>query len=471
MTQPLEYTDKKDPLEIVVDFLEKANYDSLASDVIDVFAKASTGIEQINLIAKLYLDVRNIDKAEEYALKVLKMAQRPEEKYNIRSNLAKMYNNINEPAKSLFYSKQNLAITPDNPDTNLEMVFSYYLLNQKEESERLLLKLKEKEHLLSDRHRNIVNFNMGTYNLQKGNFIEGLKGFMFGAKNLEIWFSPRELPYRHWTGGVYPGRTLIMFMEGGGIGDEFITVRFMDDLKKLGFDPVYYSTRPEIAEVFNRCGYRSVTTLDGLPKDSMWTYAMQVPIYLKSTPESVKRSNYLYASDKHREKWSFLKDRTKLKIGVRWQGNAKNERDLHRKVPLADIMKTLNDTFDPDEVEYYSLQIGDGVEALANYPEIIDLTDKIESYEDTLAMLENLDLVVTSCTSVLHAAAIVGTKTMGLVPISAYFTWVSPSTNNTSIWYEDNLRIFHQQTPKKWDEPMAEVKDYLQKVFPDNLKH
>jgi tetratricopeptide (TPR) repeat protein len=456
---------KDDPLAQVVEFLEKADRDQLASDVIDVFAKYSNNIEQINLIAKLYLDVRNIEKAEDYAQRVLLLAPNPESKYNARANLGKMYNNINEPTKSLFYSRINAAVTPDDPDTKLEMVFSLYLLGRNTEAEAILRDMKTNEHTLSERHRDIVNFNLGTYDMQAGHFLKGLGGFLINVKKLELWFSPKELPYTYWNGGVYPGRTLILFMEGGGIGDEFITIRWMQDLKNLGFNPVYYTTRKDIYDIFTRCGYDCVMNLDNVPKNALWTYAMQVPLWLQVKPEQVRRENYLHPSQAARDKWAWVKDSKKIRIGVRWQGNAKNERDLHRRVPLDKIMPALKSALQGREVEYYSLQIGDGSEETAKYPELIDVSDQIESYDDTFALLENLDFVVSSCTSVLHAAAIMGTRTLGLIPISAYFTWLSPPTQgrpgNTSIWYGDNLRFFRQTEPKDWAKPLAELTDCL----------
>jgi hypothetical protein len=464
MSKPEKYAEN-DPLSIVVNYLEKANYDELATQVINVFAQDAQNIEQVNLIAKLYLDVRNLAKTEEYSLKVLKMAGTPQEKYNARANLAKMYNNMNEPAKSLFYSKINLAVDSNNVDTKLELLFSHYLLGEKDVAEKILRDLKSNEHNLDQHHRDIVNFNLGTYDMEQGKFLTGLAGFLINVKKLELWFSPKELPYKYWDGGIFPGRTLILFMEGGGIGDEFITVRWMDDLKKFGFRPIYYTGRKDLYDIFNRCGYEAVLNLDNVPEDSLWTYAMQVPLWLEVQPEQVLREKYLYPSEEHREKWKFIKESKKFKIGVRWQGNSKNERDLHRKVPLDEIMKNLREVYKDKDVEYYSLQIGDGSEEAAEYPELIDISGKIKSYNDTFALLENLDLVVSSCTSVLHAAAIMGTKSIGLVPISAYFTWLSPElsgrSHHTSIWYADNLRIFKQIKPKNWDKPMEEMRAYL----------
>ena len=470
MTQPIPY-DTTDPLSFVVNFLEKANQDELASKVIDVFAASAHNssvnnkrpIEQFNLLAKLYLDIRNIPKAEAFALRVLGLAQSQEETYNARANLAKLYNNVNEPAKSLFQSNLNRFYTPNDPDTLLESVFSLYLLNRKAEAEAILRELKAHEAELSEHHQDIVNFNLGTYDLEQGKFIEGMKGFMLKGRKLNIWFSPRQLPYKFWDGGAYPGKTLILFAEGGGIGDEMLSVRYMDDLKAIGFNPVYYTSREDLYDIFNRCGYKTIMTLDGIPEDSLWTYFMQVPIYLDSKPEDMVRSKYLFPSIVAREEWNKKITSKKLKIGVRWQGNAKNERDLHRKVPLDKIMPMLHTVFDNSgiDVEYYSLQMGDGIEELEKYPELIDLTGNIKSYDDTLAFMETLDYVITSCTSVLHASAIVGTKTLALIPISAYFTWVSPAKGRTSIWYPDNLQLFRQVTPKKWTEPLEDLEKYL----------
>lgn len=461
MTQPMKYG-TADPLSIVVDVLEKADKDQLASDVLDVFAGISNSVEQYNLLSKLYLDIRNIEKTEYYGLKVLAISKRPEEMYNARANLAKMYNAVNEPTKSLFYSKLNIVVDPFDSDTQLESVFSLYLLGRKKEAEVILRELKAREHELPEHNRDVVNFNLGTYDMEAGDFLKGLGGFLLNIKKLDLWFSPRELPFTFWSGGIYPGRTLIMFMEGGGIGDEFIVIRFMDNLKALGFDPVYYTTRQDLYDIFNRCGYRTVMTLDGLPADSLWTYAMQTPLWLEMEPDQITRGDsYLYPSQEYIDKWAFMKQSNKLKIGVRWQGNAKNERDLHRKVPIDDIMLMLTDLYKDRDVEFYSLQIGDGEEEIVKYPQLIDVSDKITSYNDTLALLQNLDFVVSSCTSVLHAAAIVGIPTFGLIPISAYFTWLHPVPNNTSIFYGDNLRIFKQVSFKSWDEPIAELREFI----------
>lgn len=458
-----------DPLVFVVKQLIKGQQEELAEKVIDAFAPAATHIETVNCIAKLYYDVRNYDKAEEYTLKTLDMCETNEQKYNVRANLGKMYNNFNEPVKSLFYSKQNLSVTPRNPDTLLEMVFSYFLNGQKEPAEKILRELKEREHELQDRHRNITNFNLGTYDMEAGHFLKGLGGFLINVKKLDLWFNNEELPLKYWSGGLYPGKTLIFHMSGGGFGDSFIAISYWNKLKEAGFNPVYSNSNKDIVDIFNRCGYTSVTDWrDVEDPNALWCFAFEVPLYLNMKPEDMLTEHYLWASDEAREKWSWLKERKKLKVGVRFIGNKRNNQLLYRHIELDNMMNFLHNTFDGYDVEYYSLQKGDGEEEASKCPELINVADQIESFDDTLALIENLDIVISTCTSVVHLAGAVGTKTVVFVPIAAYFTYLTKPENrpeHTSLWYGDNFRFFRQVKPKVWDEPMLEAKEFIRKEF------
>ena len=90
---------------------------------------------------------------------------------------------------------------------------------------------------------------------------------------------------------------------------------------------------------------------------------------------------------------------------------------------------------------------------------IHDLSDKLETWDDTLACIENLDYVITSCTSIAHAAAAMGKKTIILVPISAYYTW--SHSGEQSPWYGDNVILLRQQRPRTWDEPIEKLKSLI----------
>ena len=86
-----------------------------------------------------------------------------------------------------------------------------------------------------------------------------------------------------------------------------------------------------------------------------------------------------------------------LRVGVAWQGNPDYPRDHERSVPLR---KRAAGTV--QGVRLFSLQKGRGVEQLAEVADLLPITDLAASLDndgafvDTAAVLQHLDLLVTS---------------------------------------------------------------------------
>jgi tetratricopeptide (TPR) repeat protein len=464
---------ENDHLVNVIKFLIQSGENIVAENLLDVFARNASNIEQFNCLTKLYFELRIYEKAEKYALKTLELCDSIQQKYNINSNLAKMYNNFNEPCKSLFYSEQNFLKNPNNPDTILEIMHSHFLNGEKEKAEKLLRELNERDNL-SERHKNVINFNLGTFDMQRGHFIKGLAGFLKNIKKLDLWYnSDDELPLLKWDGKIAPGKKILMYMPGGGFGDAFIAISYWIKLKKLGFEPIFCHYDKDIVTLFNRCGYASVNNWKNIDdkQNLVWCFAFDVPIILNMNPEDMLTEHYLWASDEARKKWDWIKDSKKLKVGVRFIGNKKNNKLLYRHIDPDDMMNFLHDTFKGVDVEYYSLQKGDGEEEASERSELINIADQINSFDDTVALIENLDIIISTCTSVVHLGGAIGTKTIVFVPIAAYFTYLTKPKNrpeHTSLWYGDNFRFFMQQKPKVWDEPMKEAKNFIQENLLDD---
>jgi hypothetical protein len=90
-------------------------------------------------------------------------------------------------------------------------------------------------------------------------------------------------------------------------------------------------------------------------------------------------------------------------------------------------------------------------------PKIVDLQHILLSWEDTLAALANMDLVITSCTSIAHAAAALGKPTWVITPVLPYHTWaVGAPESNTSPWYPC-VEIIRQKKFGVWEETFEEL--------------
>ena len=106
-----------------------------------------------------------------------------------------------------------------------------------------------------------------------------------------------------------------------------------------------------------------------------------------------------------------------LKVGIVFKGAPSHENDRFRSLPSLAVLDSL---FDHDDVEFYSLQKGEGAEEAAAYAGRLanfhDLGATLHSMMDTARAIDALDLVLTVDTSVAHVAGAMGKRTWLLLP-------------------------------------------------------
>lgn len=141
-----------------------------------------------------------------------------------------------------------------------------------------------------------------------------------------------------------------------------------------------------------------------------------------------------------------------LKVGIRWAGNPEFEHEQHRKFdpqPLLDLHNI-------NGITLYSLQRdNDLVDGLP----FADLRDQMKTWEDTASIIQGLDLVITSCTSIAHLSAALGKETWVIVPVLPYYAWAVPKEK--TVWY-DSVKLFRQETYGNWDAPLTAVREALE---------
>jgi hypothetical protein len=468
-----------DGLEQLVVCLNNFNRKDLAEEVLEAFGNKAVGFDELECVAKSFFKIRSYLKTADYLYKAIEHTQDPERIYNIKCNLINSFNHANYPEKALSIIEECEAEFPNHLDLVLEKAFSLFLLNHKSKAEDLLRNtLKNFSDQLSDEYVNKIKFNLGTYHLYKDDFQVGMKLFLEEGAKMKLWndrslFIRQEFPsitfnksnnsktnFIKWDGEVRPGSTLIIEAEAG-IGDEIINVRFVKKIQQMGINVYWFQSgndRDSLVEVFRRHGVNVIRSIDSvnLPNEVYYAFSMHLPILLKLEYPDLWSGPYLAERYDYKNKWSWIK-KGKPSIGIRWQGNPSYDQDLHRSLKLQSILNLFEDV----DANLYSLQRDNGVEELSGG--IVDLSSKLETWEDTLGAMSNMDLIITSCTSVAHASAACGFPTAVMVPVSAYYVW-SHSTEQ-SPWYGDNVKIFRQKGPRVWDEPIEELKNYLKKIL------
>jgi ADP-heptose:LPS heptosyltransferase len=98
----------------------------------------------------------------------------------------------------------------------------------------------------------------------------------------------------------------------------------------------------------------------------------------------------------------------------------------------------------------------------------IDLGEKIETWEDTLDFIDQMDCVISSCTSLVHAAGAMGKTCFVVVPIAEYYIWSTSRRDTTTPWYGNNFQVHKQTKVRDWHEPLTNVKQEVIKLMRQN---
>jgi hypothetical protein len=145
-------------------------------------------------------------------------------------------------------------------------------------------------------------------------------------------------------------------------------------------------------------------------------------------------------------------------VGVAWAGNPGYVAAKAKALPLiavAELARTAGCAF-------VSLQKGASQDDLATLARagaaVHDWTHEFRDFADTAACVSALDVVVSIDTAVAHLAGALGKPVHTLLPRSADWRW--GLNGDVSSWYP-TMRLYRQQTPARWNEPVAAVKAAL----------
>lgn len=415
-----------------------------AHQLLDFFAEHATTLADFDTLGEAALKAQHHKLRLRCAEYTYTHSTTSEQLYNSRENLYKTYNALNYPEKALFYIDLNLKIKPNDPDTLMNKAFNLALMNQRSEAEALISTVSATDKKLAES----IEYSLAGKLLREGNTAKGINGFIstFKPKN-ELFEDTLKLKF--WDGGIQPGKTIVINGEGG-VGDEIINIRFLDYLKRMGMRPILYSSwhmyRPDTVDLFRRHGHDVVTNHLFLKKDYLWTHMMSLPGYLGLTEKEIWEGPYLKPL---RQEKNRIND-SRLKIGIKCNGNPYFEQDVYRSIPMEQLVGSLP----KDAAIYY-------FDKVKTHPGTISLKYKLNTWDDTLDYIDQMDIIVSSCTSLVHASGAIGKTTIVITPIAEYYTWTSTRKDNRTVWYGENFYNFKQTKVRSWAEPLQQVTDFF----------
>jgi tetratricopeptide (TPR) repeat protein len=300
-------------------------------------------------------------------------------------------------------------------------------------------------------------FNLGLALLLKGD-ARGLDGYEARWRVKGLAESRRVFRQPDWDGSSFAGRRLLLHPEQGD-GDTIQFIRYLPQICARGGE-VLLECPPRLTRLLGTLsGGATLLRPDVTPPP----FDLQLPLgslmrvfatEVATIPDNVP---YLLADRGLRESWRARLGVAGFKVGLTWQGNPAQGSEPHRSIALS----LLHPLLGVAGCRFFAVQKEFGREQMAGLPPglLDDLGPGLGDYADTAAAISELDLVITTCTSVAHLAGALGKPVWILLRRVPDWRWLLD--RDDSPWYP-SARLFRQRRPGDWSEVVERVAQALE---------
>jgi tetratricopeptide (TPR) repeat protein len=320
-----------------------------------------------------------------------------------------------------------------------------------------------KHALLLDPNNAHAHHGLGYEYLRKGEYELGWREheWRFKVTRLKnitgcILYSDKN----EWDGTSLKNKVLYIYTEQG-IGDVIQFIRFIPEIISVG-TKIILACQKELHSLLSCMKEISdIISLDDDPgKYDYQCSLLSLPLKLNVTLKNLNNEvPYIKVENKHISFWKrkMGKKTGKMKVGIVWAGNPAFIKDRTRSPGF----EVFEDILNLEEIKFYSLQMGDAkndlhISDLSN--KVIDLTDNLNDFKDTAALMSGLDLIISSCTAPLHLAGSLGLPVWAI--LSKYSDWRWMVDRSDSPWYP-TMRLFRQENANDWQSLMNHIKKEL----------
>jgi hypothetical protein len=306
--------------------------------------------------------------------------------------------------------------------------------------------------------------NLGVIHLLKGDFAKGWEEYRWRWKCKEAL--QYQSPVPKWSGQPLNGKAILLYAEQG-LGDTLHFIRFAKVVQEMGARTIVHA-QGALAALLQGAPGINVYLPNAMPVDQSFDYhcsLLDVADILKITDLNIPMAKgYLRPPEyliPYWKRWLANLPAARLRVGLNWQGNRDHQADKFRSIPLS-ILEPLADL---PGIQFISLQQGYGAEQLQTWKGLSPLislpegTDQSSgAFMDTAAILSQLDLVITSDTSVAHLAGALGRPAWVLLNKMPDWRWLLDRED--SPWYQ-SLRLFRQPMQSDWTSVIQQVRSAL----------
>lgn len=248
----------------------------------------------------------------------------------------------------------------------------------------------------------------------------------------------------------------ILISDEQGLGDTIQFSRFVIELLQFT-KKITFVVNSKLVNLLSNLNKNIVVIEYKDLKTSNFDYHLSLcslPLFLRI--KDISDINYYSLNFNNKNKISFEKN--DINIGLSWSGNPNFPLDEYRSISFKNFKEILN----IKKINFFKLSQNVRNEEFLDYhsfSNLFDFGDK--SLFEISEVMKELDLVISSDTSIIHLAGILNIKSILLLNYNSDWRWFEDKKK--TIWYP-SVEIIKQKTFNSWDNVFYELKKRIEKL-------
>lgn len=418
----------------------------LCEDVVALFPERADGWAMLGVLSRKY-------GAPERAEAQYRRAIAEDPTYmHAHNNLGNLLRDLGRPLEAVECYERALALQSDWPGTLDQLASAYQDAGQLKKAIAQFDELVERYPDYADGH-----WDRALALLKAGRYQEGWAEYEWRFERRQP--VPRAFPQPRWQGESLQGKRLLIYAEQG-FGDALQFLQFIKLLHNRGAT-LYLELRDSLVTLVE--GFAGVDQVieygKPLPEFDLHVPLLSLPHILGVELADLPADQAYLKADPYRIKhWQEHIETDKPAVGFVWAGNPNVKNDRWRSPRLHPLLPL----FEHRTINFYALQKGDGcndLKTLENRPDnLVVLSDEIGDFADTAAIIAQMDVVITTDTSVAHLAGAMGKSVWIMLHYACDWRWLEE--RDDSPWYP-SVRLFRQPRLGDWASVVTKISTEL----------
>ena len=420
---------------------------NIALDYIMQAKKLSPRAKKVLLnVAQIYKDMNKNNESIEVANEILSFDSKSHEAFSL---LAMNYMDLGQYETALKYYEKAIELSPSDYSYLHGKAVALKYLGKTDEFKRLMSIVVENDPKTPE-----AKITLGMAYLAEKNFDKGMQ--LYSARNLYTNFT-KIFGKKVWKQSEDISGKQVVLYSNCGLGDTIMFARYIPLISEIAKKIILQTDRTLVPILTEN--YKNIQIIDKSTKiTDNFDYAipvMDIPYVIRKNFSDIPYSEgYILPDPKLVDSISKLDifNTSLKKVGICIQGNKKIFKNRSLSTEL------IKPFFENENIRYYSLQVGEAYEQNEN---LIDLRPYIRDFNDTAAVIGNLDLVISIDSSIVHLSGAMGVKTFLMLPYTPEWRWFNDT--DTTPWYK-SVKIFKQTKINDWSNVVIRINNCLKEL-------